>query len=148
MSPLASLRSARLPRGPILPYLEAGSRAGVPVVFLHGITDSCRAFEPLMAHLPGSVHAFAPSQRGHGGESWAESHQLEDFAADLGSFMDVLGLPRAVIVGHSMGSAVAPRFAIDHPERVLALVLLGGSASFGRNPDLVAFGETVVRHLT
>ena len=141
-------RSARLPGGLVLPYLEHGRRDGVPVLLLHGITDSCRAFEPALPHLPESLHAFALSQRGHGDAGAAQSYRLEDFAADLASFMDGLALDEAVIVGHSMGAAVAQRFAIDHPERVLGLVLVGGSPAFGRNPDLVAFGETVVMSLT
>jgi non-heme chloroperoxidase len=141
-------RSARLPGGLALPYLEHGRRNGVPVLLLHGITDSCRAFEPALPDLPESLHALALSQRGHGDAGAAQGYRLEDFAADLASFMDVLALDEAVIVGHSMGAAVAQRFAIDHPERVLGLVLVGGSPAFGRNPDLVAFGETVVMSLT
>jgi non-heme chloroperoxidase len=141
-------RSAHLPGGLILPYLEHGRRGGVPVLLLHGITDSCRAFEPALPHLPDSLHALALSLRGHGDAGPAQSYRIEDFGADLASFMDVFALGEAVIVGHSMGAAIAQRFAIDYPERVLGLVLAGGSPAFGRNPDLVAFGETVVMSLT
>ena len=148
MSSLIYERSARLPGDRILPYLEHGRRGGVPVLLLHGVTDSCRAFEPALPHLPDSLHALALSQRGHGEASLAQGYRLEDFAADLASFMHVLDLDEAVIVGHSMGAAVAQRFAADYPERVLGLVLAGGSPAFGRNPDLVAFGETVVVALT
>jgi pimeloyl-ACP methyl ester carboxylesterase len=43
--------------------------------------------------------------------------------------MDALSLATAVVVGHSMGSAVALRFAIDHPERTAGLVLIGASST-------------------
>ena len=45
------------------------------------------------------------------------SYGSDVFARDVAAFMDALGLDRAVIVGHSMGSTVAQRFAIDYPER-------------------------------
>jgi pimeloyl-ACP methyl ester carboxylesterase len=52
--------------------------------------------------------------------------------------MDAMGIPTATLVGHSMGSSVAQRFAIDCPERTSALVLAGAFASF-QDPDLETF---------
>jgi pimeloyl-ACP methyl ester carboxylesterase len=101
-----------------------------------------------MAHLPAALRVVAPSQRGHGDASVPESYRVEDFAADLESFMDALSLERAVVVGHSMGSAIAQRFAIDHPERVAGLVLVGAFAALGRNPACVAFGEDAIGTLS
>ena len=49
-----------------IPYIELGDSGGVPVLFLHGLTDSWLSFEGVLPHLPGSMHAFALSQRGHG----------------------------------------------------------------------------------
>jgi alpha-beta hydrolase superfamily lysophospholipase len=64
--------------------------AGVPVILLHGITDSWRSFEPVLPHLPASIRAFALSQRGHGdSERPAAGYHPRDFAADG----DVLQLP-------------------------------------------------------
>ena len=50
-------------------------------------------------------------------------------AEDVRAFMDAMGLPAAVIVGHSMGAMVAQRLAIDHPARVAGLVLMGAFAT-------------------
>ena len=47
------------------------------------------------------------------------------FAEDLAEFMDALEIDSAVVVGHSMGSLIAQRFALDYPERTLGLVLIG-----------------------
>jgi pimeloyl-ACP methyl ester carboxylesterase len=58
---------------------------------------------------------------------------------DVRAFMDAMGLPAAVIVGHSMGASVAQRFAIDHAARVLGLVLVGSFASLHRDPGLTQF---------
>ena len=101
-----------------LPYVEQGDPAGVPVVLLHGVTDSWRSFEGVLPHLPESLHVFALTQRGHGdADRPATGYRARDFAADVVAFMDALGLEPAIVVGHSMGSINALRFAIDHPER-------------------------------
>jgi non-heme chloroperoxidase len=58
-----------LPSRVKLPYVEQGDPSGVPVVLLHGFLDSWRSFEPMLSHLPESIHAFALTQRGHGDAS-------------------------------------------------------------------------------
>ena len=45
--------------GLVIPYLEQGDPDGVPLVLLHGITDSHRSYEPVIAELPHSVRAIA-----------------------------------------------------------------------------------------
>lgn len=62
-----TIQSIRLSSGIELPYAEQGDPAGVPVVFVHGVTDAWRSFEGVLPHLPASSHAFALTQRGHGG---------------------------------------------------------------------------------
>ena len=42
-----------------LAYIEHGSPDGEPIIFLHGVTDSCRAFEPVLRLLPERFRAFA-----------------------------------------------------------------------------------------
>ena len=62
--------------------------------------------------------------------------------------MDALGLRRAVIVGHSMGSLVALRFAIDRPDRTAGLVLLGAFPTIKGHPEVQAFWDTALARLT
>lgn len=138
------IKSVELPSRIRLEYVEQGDRAGVPVVFLHGITDSCRSFEGLLPHLPGSIHAIALSQRGHGdSDRPTAGYAPRDFAADLAALMDALGLGPAVIAGHSMGSHIARRFALDYPERTVGLVLMGSFGSFRDNPPILELWEAV-----
>lgn len=60
-----------------LPYVEQGDPSGVPVLFVHGYANSSRSFAPLLPPLPGSFHAVALSQRGHGDASPpAEGYKL------------------------------------------------------------------------
>jgi non-heme chloroperoxidase len=129
-------------------YVEQGEPTGMPVILLHGITDSWRSFEIVLPHLPPSLHVFALTQRGHGGgDTTAHSYRTRDFAADVAAFMQVQGIGRALIVGHSMGATNAMRLAIDHPQRTLALVLAGSFASFSDKPDLIAFVNSEVARL-
>src|SRR5690606_18356586 len=125
-------------------YVEQGNDSGVPVLLLHGATDSWRSFEPVLPHLPASIHAFALTQRGHGDASRPPTgYRYTDFAADLAAFMDAVGLGSAVVVGHSMGRAIAQRFAIDHPGRTLGLVLMGAFAGEARNPAVIEIEEAL-----
>jgi pimeloyl-ACP methyl ester carboxylesterase len=143
------VKSVALPTGVRLQYVEQGDPSGVAVVILHGVTDSCRSFEPVLAHLPESLHVFALSQRGHGdSDRLATGYRTRDFAADVAAFMDALGLGQAIVVGHSMGSTNAKRFALDHPRRTRGLVLIGSFASYRNNPVLVEFWESAVSRLT
>jgi len=144
-----AIKSVKLPNGVNLPYVEQGDASGVPMLLLHGITDSWRSFERVLPHLPESIHAFAISQRGHGDvDRPAAGYRPHDFAADLFAFMDALELGPAVIAGHSMGSSVAQRFAIDHPGRTLGLVLVGALTTWRNHPDFVALWNSVISTLT
>ena len=117
---------ADLATGVRLRYAATGPAGGEPVLFLHGITDSWLSFAPVLPRLPGSVLALAPSQRGHGdSERPPGGYTVDAFAADAVAFLDAMGVGRATVVGHSMGSAVARRMAAAYPERVARLVLAG-----------------------
>ena len=146
MPPLA--RTVELPGPLTLPYVEQGDPTGVPVVLLHGVTDSWRSFEPVLPHLPPSIRAFALTQRGHGDADRPAGYRTRDFAADIAAFVDTLGLGRVVIVGHSMGATNGQRFAIDHPERTLALVLAASFPSYRDNPVVTELWESGMSTLT
>jgi non-heme chloroperoxidase len=135
-----TLDAADLSNGVRLPYAERGAPDGVPVVLLHGITDSWRSFEPVLPYLPDAIHAYSVTSRGHGDASRPGSYRLEDMVDDVARFLEAVGLESAVLAGHSMGSIVAARFAIDHPDRAAGLVLMGGRTTFAA-PEMDAMSE-------
>jgi pimeloyl-ACP methyl ester carboxylesterase len=131
-----------------LQYVEQGDPLGVPIILLHGYTDSWRSFELLLPYLPKSLHPYALTQRGHGdADRPVTGYDAFDFAADLAAFMAELDIERAIIVGHSMGSQIAQRFAIDYPERTLALVLIGAFSTLRGNRAAQALGDSAVSML-
>ncbi|WP_270934781.1 alpha/beta fold hydrolase [Falsiroseomonas oryzae] len=141
---LPAEKSVRLRDGTRLAYIESGMPTRTTVVMLHGATDSWRSFAPVLPHLPPLLHAIAPSQRGHGeSDRPAAGYRTEEMAADLADFLDARSIRRAVIVGHSMGGSVALRFAIDHPDRTLGLVLAGARARWADHPEVAALSEEV-----
>lgn len=127
-------KSVALATGVTLPYFEFGSPAGLPVVFIHGLTDSHLSFAPMLEAMPQSYRMFALTMRGHGDATKpAGGYAVEDMAGDVAAFLDAQGIERAVIVGHSMGSVVARAFAHAYPGRVLGLGLLGAFSSLHAN---------------
>jgi non-heme chloroperoxidase len=133
-----------LPSGIRLPYVEHGSPTGLPVVLLHGYSDSWRSYEPVLPELPDLARAFALSQRGHGDADRPETgYRPQDFASDVAEFLTAVGVQKAVIVGHSMGSLIAQRFAIDYPHRTLGLVLVGARTSWKTHPGVLELADYV-----
>ncbi|MBL8209387.1 MAG: alpha/beta hydrolase [Bryobacterales bacterium] len=137
---VAVSKFVRLPGGLRLEYLEYGTGTGTPAVLLHGVTDSCRSFEPVLPLLPATLRVLALSQRGHGDSDRPESgYGYSDLSGDLAAFLDALGIDKAVIIGHSMGAMVAQRFAIDHPTRVAGLMLIGAFSTLYNDGGIAAF---------
>ena len=148
-APATDVRSTRvrLSTGVALHVTERGAPDGEPVLFLHGYTDSWFSFSTVLDRLPLTIRAIVPSQRGHGDSERPECcYRPADFAADAVALLDALGVKRATVVGHSMGSFVAQRVAIDAPGRVTRLVLVGSGATV-RTPPVLDFQQSV-RKLT
>ncbi len=124
------LRSVDLKTGITLNYAEQGRGSNNLLIFLHGYLDSWFSYSAVLESLPKNYHAIAITMRGHGdSDKPLQGYEMEDFSDDIIAFMDHFGYRRASFVGHSMGSLIAERLAIDHPDRVKKLILIGASAS-------------------
>lgn len=125
-------------------YVERGNGNGHVIIFLHGYTDSWRSFERNLPLISDKFHIYALDQRGHGDSSRpACCYTQADFTADLAAFMDALKIPKATIVGHSMGSFIAHKFAADSPHRVERLVLIGGAPTMAGNEVVAGLNDFV-----
>jgi pimeloyl-ACP methyl ester carboxylesterase len=139
---------ATLATGITVSYAATGDVSGPAVLFLPGPTDSWRSYEPILEQLPSSVRAFAVSQRGHGdSDKPLDGYGVDDFAVDVPALLDVLGIERAVLAGHSGSCLVVRRVAIDDPERVAGLVLEASPTTLRDDPGLTDFVDTVVSGL-
>ena len=145
----ADVKYVELATGVRVQYAEQGSYSGVPVVMLHGYSDSWHSFEPILPFLPSSIHSYAISQRGHGNTGRPTAgYGPSDFAEDLAEFMDALEIDSAVVVGHSLGSLIAQRFALDYPERTQGLVLAGTFPTMRGNRDVQELWNSYVSTMT
>lgn len=136
----------KLPNGVQLEYVEQGSAPGVPVIFLHGITDSWHSYELVLPYLPQAIHAFAVSLRGHGNSDRSvDDYSIASMATDVSMLVAQLGLGPVVIAGHSMGGVVAQQFALDYPELTKALVIISSDASLTSNPGLPEFTQEIYK---
>jgi pimeloyl-ACP methyl ester carboxylesterase len=96
---------------------------GPALVFVHGWVGSWRYWVPTMQALSSRYRTYALDLWGFGDSSKrAERYNLAAQAELLHRFVDQLGIARAAFVGHSLGGAVALRFAAHHPEFVARLM--------------------------
>ena len=142
-------RSVTLDNGVRLPYVEQGKRSGSTMILLHGFAGTQHDFEPFLSFLPDSLRTIALTQRGHGDASHpAEGYRVQDFAADVTSFVDALQLEQFFILGHSMGSAVAQYVAADRPEQMRGLVLVSPRAAMKERPGLQKLWDERISTMT
>jgi pimeloyl-ACP methyl ester carboxylesterase len=96
---------------------------GLPLVLLHGLSATRRNVVQGSKHLlRRGYRLIAYDARGHGISEPAPSYEYSDLVGDLDAVLARLDLERAVLVGSSMGATTAMAFALQHPDRVPALV--------------------------
>jgi esterase len=110
-------------RGMRFNYLTWGPAGGRPLVMLHGFTSHAASWRRLAEALP-DRHVFALDQRGHGDSDWAPVYGARHMVADLGAFVDRMGLDRFDLLGLSMGGINALAYASTHPDRIDRLVII------------------------
>ena len=121
-------KTVTLPNGVTMGYIETGNPAGQPVVLIHGFTDNARDWLPLLPELDRSWRLVLVDIRGHGKTSKPECcYTRVDFAYDIRLLLDALGIQRADIVGHSLGSFITQTLAEYWPERTRRVVLISSS---------------------
>ena len=90
---------------------------------------------------PSATRVLALDFRAHGETEPLgpiEALAFATFASDLAAVMDAIGIESAVVAGVSMGAGVAARFALDHPDRVRALICIRPAWLDRPNPDNLA----------
>lgn len=121
-------KPVRLKSGLNLAYVELGNPKGRPLLLLHGFTDTSRTWSLIAPYLS-DYRLLIPDQRGHGAADAPPCcYSSHVYADDARQFMDALGIERAAVLGHSMGSMTAITMASEYPTRVTEIVLIGSTA--------------------
>ena len=107
-------------------YLDWGNKEQRPILFLHGGALTAHTWDLCCLALRDDYHCIALDQRGHGDSDWAPDadYSIGAQREDIRGFADQLGLDRFVLVGQSMGAINGLAFAVGHPERLSALVMI------------------------
>ena len=132
-------------------YVDVPHGDGPTIVLLHGISASWKWFAHLFPALSQRYRVLALDLSGFGGSAFSRHHLTFDGLADaVVDVCDTLGVDSPVVLGHSMGSMVATRVAVRHPDRLSSLIITGGPIlslvhllrrpveTFRRNPRSVA----------
>jgi len=99
---------------------------GRPVILLHGYLGSWGLWQETMAWLGRYYRTYALDFWGFGeSDTKRETYVVQDFVSLVDQFMEQLGIVQAPLVGHSMGGTVSLSVAIQYPQRVKKVVVIG-----------------------
>jgi pimeloyl-ACP methyl ester carboxylesterase len=109
---------------------------GVPLVLVHGAGGTHAHWPEALRRLPGR-RVLAVDLPGHGDSPPPGERAVPAYARRVVDLLDALGIPRAAVGGHSMGGAIALTLALDAPERVAGLLLVGTGARLRVAPAIL-----------
>jgi pimeloyl-ACP methyl ester carboxylesterase len=118
----------------------AWSKPGAPkALCLHGWMDNAASFAPLAPHLDGlDLVALDFAGHGHSDHRPVGAHYFfHDYLFDLDAVLDSLGWDSCLLIGHSLGAAVASSFAAAAPDRVESLLMVDGLGVISEPADLL-----------
>lgn len=102
---------------------EYGESGAATVILIHGIGNRSDGWMPVIPALTESFRVITMDLRGHGRSGHpASGYHHADYAADLQSVIEDLGVTAPLIVGHSLGGIVALEWAVGHPDEAAAIV--------------------------
>jgi 3-oxoadipate enol-lactonase len=104
---------------------------GPTIVFVHGLGATSNAWHAQRTTLSKNYRVIVYDRSGCGRSGRRDGYSVEAWTEELAGLMDHLAVPSAVVVGHSLGSMIAQRFAAKYSTRTEALILAGGEAELG-----------------
>jgi 3-oxoadipate enol-lactonase len=128
-------------------YYELSGPEGAPVVaFSNSIGTTLEMWDAQAEALSAHYRCLRYDTRGHGRSSVADRPaRIADLADDLAGLLDALGLPKAHIVGLSLGGMTAQAFALRYPDRITSLTLMATAAYLPPPEGWEQRAETVCR---
>lgn len=106
------------------------------IILIHG-AGGMHLHWPYNLRRINNHRVYAPDLPGHGKSDGLGEQSIEKYATTIAGWMDKLGLQKSIVVGHSMGGAIAQQFALSYPEKVAGLVLVGTGAKLQVSQDLL-----------
>ena len=114
-------------------YSNEGEREQVPVILVHGAGGTHLHWPTQIRRLPG-YNVYALDLPGHGNSEGRGNQTIESYCESILRWMDDIPVFRGVVIGHSMGGAIAQTLALQYPERIVGLALVGSGARLRVDP--------------
>lgn len=115
---------------------KLGGSDRLPVVLIHGAGGTHLNWPPEVRRLP-NLRVYSVDLPGHGKSGQRGLQSIQDYTTSLLTWLEAIGLHRAVFIGHSMGGAIALTMARYHAEHVLGLGLVASGARLRVDPRLL-----------
>ena len=123
-----------------LHYLDWGG-SGETILFLPGFNDTAHVYDHFAPRFTDQFHVIGLTRRGVGeSDKPADGYDTATRVQDIRQFLDILGIRKASLIGHSMAGDELTLFATRYPDRVTKLVYL--DAAYDRTPEGYLAGLT------
>jgi pimeloyl-ACP methyl ester carboxylesterase len=119
-------------------HVDDGGNGGLPVLFVHSFAGNASHWSAQLAHLRPNRRAIAFDLTGHGQSpppAATTKYSIRLLVRDIENVFRTLKLERFVLVGHSMGAAVAAAYAASHPDSLAGLLLVDPPPAPGAVPQ-------------
>jgi pimeloyl-ACP methyl ester carboxylesterase len=107
------------------------------LVFIHGSGSNSSVWSHQYGRLQSLFNIAALNLAGHGDSGGQAKTDIASYAGHVKDILDVLGLRRPILIGHSMGAAIAVCFAAKYPQDISGIITLGGGVTLPVNPDIL-----------
>ena len=115
-----------------LHYAWDGPKSRIPLVFVNSLGTNLHMWDALIPYMSPQTPLLRYDTRGHGlSDAPSAPYTIRDHSGDLSALLDELGVETCIVVGLSVGGLVAIDFALQHPQRLCALVLCDTAPRIG-----------------
>lgn len=108
------------------------------LVFIHGSGSDHSMWVNQYSRMHQQCNIVAVDLPGHGSSTGSGENDVDKYCLWIKKLLDVMQLTNPVLIGHSLGAAIALKFALHYPQDIAGIVPVGGGIKMPVNPDLLA----------
>ena len=109
------------------------------LIFIHGSGSDHSLWSHQYAKLHKHYNIVAVDLPGHGRSQGSGETDVRAYCVWISKLLDVLHLKNSIVIGHSLGAAITLQFALNYPQDIKGIVVVGGGLKMPVNPSLLEF---------